>query len=279
MPEADPQKRPRGRPRGSGTTPAQGGTVQALDRGMTLLSALARDGKGSLSDVAGRVAMPPSSAYRLLTTLQGHGIVAFDETAQEWMIGVEAFRIGRAFVHRVSVMEAAREPMRHLMRATGETANLAIADAGSVVFMSQVESLNPVRAFFRPGTRGPLHASGIGKALLAEMDVGGVAGIVARNGLEGFTPRTLTTPERLSADLALTRRRGWAYDDEERYSGMRCIAAPIFDTYGEAVAGVSVSGPTVRFPDIGVEDTATHVREAAAAITDLIGGTMPVREG
>jgi len=279
MADSEPKKRPRGRPRGTGAGgETQGSTVQALDRGMTLLSVLARDGKGNLSDIAMRVGMPPSSAYRLLITMQGHGIVAFDETSQEWMVGVEAFRIGRAFVHRVSVMEAAREPMRLLMRETGETSNLAIADEGGVVFMSQVESHNPIRAFFRPGTRGPLHASGIGKALLAEMDRGEVETILQRNGLAGFTERTLTTPDRLFADLAVSRRRGWAYDDEERYLGMRCIAAPIFDTYGEAVAGVSVSGPTVRFPDSGVTDTAIEVRKAAAAITDLIGGTPPKRE-
>lgn len=278
MTEMEPKKRPRGRPRGSGAkAEAQGGTVQALDRGMTLLSALARDGKGTLSDVALRVGMPPSSAYRLLVTLQGHGMVAFDETAQEWMIGVEAFRIGRAFVHRVSVLDAAREPMRRLMRDTGETANLAIADEDGVVFMGQVESLNPIRAFFRPGTRGPLHASGIGKALLAEMTRAEAERLLGRSGLAGYTPRTLTTPERLFDDLARTRRRGWAYDDEERHLGMRCIAAPVFDTHGEAVAGVSVSGPAVRFPDTEVARMAVRVREAAAAITDLIGGTVPVR--
>ncbi len=278
MADPAPTKRPRGRPRGSGTE-SQGGTVQALDRGLTLLSALARDGKGTLSDIAMRVGMPASSAYRLLTTMQGHGIVAFDDTSQEWMIGVEAFRIGRAFVHRVSVMEAAREPMRRLMRDTGETSNLAIADEGGVVFMSQVESHNPIRAFFRPGTRGPLHASGIGKALLAEMDREDVEKMLRRNGLAEFTARTLTAPDRLFADLTETRRRGWAYDDEERYLGMRCIAAPIFNTYGEAVAGVSVSGPTVRFPDNSVTDTAVKVREAASAITDLIGGTPPKHDG
>jgi len=269
-------KRPRGRPRGSGSDP-QGGTVQALDRGLTLLSALARDGKGTLSDIATRVGIPPSSAYRLLMTMQGHGIVTFDDTAQEWMVGVEAFRIGRAFVHRVSVMDAAREPMRHLMRDTGETANLAIADTGSVVFMSQVESHNPIRAFFRPGTRGPMHASGIGKALLAEMSPEEIEAVVAQHGLAEFTPRTLTTPQGLLADLAQSRTRGWAYDDEERYLGMRCIAAPVFNTYSEAVAGVSVSGPAVRFPDAEVAQTAALVREAARSITDLIGGTPPLR--
>lgn len=276
MTPSDPPKRPRGRPRGSGSTP-QGGTVQALDRGLILLSALARVGKGTLSDIADRAGMPPSSAYRLLMTMQAHGVVDFDETAQEWMIGVEAFRIGRAFVHRVSVVEAAREPMYQLMRETGETANLAIAESGTVVFMSQVESRNPIRAFFRPGTRGALHASGIGKALLAEMTVEDVAAIVKHHGLERFTPQTLTTPEALAADMEATRRRGWAYDDEERHRGMRCIAAPIFDTYGEAVAGVSVSGPTVRFPDADVARTAEHVRHAAETITDRIGGTQPVR--
>ncbi len=270
------QKRPRGRPKGTGGD-APTGTVQALDRGLTVLSALARDGKGRLSDIAMRVGMPPSSAYRLLTTMQAHGLVAFDEAGQDWMIGVEAFRIGSAFIAQVNVTEAAREPMRQLMRDTGETANLAIADEGGVVFMSQVETHNPIRAFFRPGTRGPLHASGIGKALLAEMNRDEVEAILRHRGLPEYTRRTLTTPDRLFTDLENTRTRGWSFDDEERYIGMRCVAASIFNAHGEAVAGISVSGPTVRFPDTRLTEIAGKVREAAANVTARIGGVEPDR--
>ena len=143
-------KRSRGRPR-TQSPDAEGATVQALDRGLMLLSALSKQGEVTLSELAFGVGMPPSSAHRLLVTLQKHGIAAFDETSQNWSVGVEAFRIGSAFTHRTNLVEAGREVMRHLMEETGETANLGIANDGFVVFLSQVDSPNPIRAFFRPG--------------------------------------------------------------------------------------------------------------------------------
>ncbi len=164
------------------------------------------------------------------------------------------------------------------MEDTGETANLGIADAGDVVFVSQVETHNPIRAFFRPGTRGHMHASGIGKALLAELSQRETEAILQKKGLPAFSERTLTRPADLFSNLEASRLRGWSLDDEERYIGMRCIASPIFNLHGEAVAGVSVSGPTVRFSENDLPEIGARVRRAAAAITQEIGGTKPDRD-
>ena len=83
------------------------------------------------------------------------------------------------------------------------------------------------------------------------------------------------TEEALTADLAETRARGYAVDAEEKNLGMRCIAAPIFDVHGEAVAGISVSGPANRIPDDSIAATGGVVRDAAQAVTRGIGGRAP----
>lgn len=264
-------KRPRGRPR-KDLADAPGATAQALDKGLSLLALLANTERATLTEIALSAGMPASTAHRLLTTMQRHGFVEFDETAQDWMVGLEAFRIGSAYLQRTNLVEAARETMRALMEETGETANLGIADAGQVVFVSQVETHNPIRAFFRPGTRGDLHASGIGKALLAEMPRDQAEETLERRGLPSYTGKTLTQPAALFGDLEAARARGWTLDDEERYSGMRCIAAPIFNEHGEAIAGISVSGPTVRLPDALVAEIGAKVRRAADIVTDRVGG-------
>jgi IclR family acetate operon transcriptional repressor len=165
--------------------------------------------------------------------------------------------------------------MHGLMAETGETANLAIADGGQVVFISQVETHEPIRAFFRPGTRGPIHASGIGKALLAYQPPDAIERIVREQGLPAFTPHTITDPDRLVTELAAIRARGWAVDDGERTEGMRCIAAPIFNEFREATAGVSISGPTERMERSRGDDLGARVRAAADRITRAIGGTAP----
>jgi IclR family acetate operon transcriptional repressor len=267
-------KRSRGRPRAFNPNPEQT-TIQALDRAVRVLKVLAESEGMSLTELAEAAGEAPATVYRVLSTFEAHGMVEVDPASQLWFVGQEAFRVGSAFLGRTSLVEQARGVMHGLMAATGETANLAIADGGQVVFISQVETHEPIRAFFRPGTRGPIHASGIGKALLAYHPSEAVARIVREQGLAAFTPHTITDPERLAAELAATRARGRAVDDGERTEGMRCIAAPIFNEFREAVAGISISGPTVRMERRGEAELGGAVRSAADRITRAIGGTAP----
>jgi IclR family acetate operon transcriptional repressor len=176
--------------------------------------------------------------------------------------------MGSAFLRGRKIVDRARVVMQDLMEKTGETANLGLAEDDCVVFVTQVETHQAIRAFFRPGTRTAFHASGIGKAVLSHMDPERVAMLIDRLGLETYTDRTVATLPELMRDLAEARVRGWAVDDEERNLGMRCVAAAVFNEHGEPVGGVSVSGPTVRVtPEIG-----PVVRDAAAEVTTMIGG-------
>lgn len=265
-------KRSRGRPRAFSAEPAA--TIQSLDRALRILKVLAGSEGMSLTELADAAEQSPATIYRVLTTFEAHGIVDHQPARQLWFVGQEAFRIGSAFLGRSNLVEQARGVMRELMAETGETANLAIADGGQVVFLSQVETHEPIRAFFRPGTRGPIHASGIGKALLAYYPVERIDRIVRDQGLPAFTVRTITDRACLIEALAATRARGWAIDDEERTEGMRCIAAPIFNEFREAIAGISVSGPAVRMSHDRGDDFGARVRAAADRITRAIGGAL-----
>lgn len=269
-------RKTRGRPR-SGGPDRPAATVQALDRALGLLRSLAKTDEATLTELALRTGMPPSTAHRLLMTMQRHDIVGFDESTQHWMVAVEAFRIGSSFARRTNVVQAGRAVMRALMEATGETANIGIIADGDVVFISQIETPRTIRAFFRPGTRGPMHASGIGKALLAELPREEVERILQTKGLPSFTPGTLTSPGDLHADLERTRTRGWSIDNEERNIGMRCLAAAIFNEHGEAVAGISISGPAARMSDEKLGEFGPLVKRAARKVTEAIGGKMPPR--
>lgn len=271
-------RRGRGRPR-SNTSSSPAASVQSLDRALTLLGQVAVSDGLSLTELSQRAGFAPSTAHRLLMTLQSHGMVDFLDDLQHWVIGVEAYRIGSAFLRRTNVVEIGRAVMHDLMEASGETVNLAIADDGDVVFISQVETHEAIRAFFRPGSRGPMHASGIGKALLAELPDRKVRQILQKQGLAGFTAKTIVDSAQLLAELHTTRHRGWALDDEERNLGMRCVAASIYNEHGEAVAGISVSGPTVRIPDQRIGELGPQVKRAADRITASIGGCLPARSG
>jgi IclR family acetate operon transcriptional repressor len=266
--------RPRGRPKSFHDKTDQN-TIQSLDRAMMILRVVSEAGGLTLSDLATRTGQSAATVYRVLTTLQTHGFVEIEEPGQLWHVGAGAFRVGSEFMRRTKVVERARQPMTQLMRASGETANLGVESRDQVLFLSQVETHETIRAFFAPGTLGAMHVSGIGKALLAWYPVERVHQIVTQQGLARFTERSLGSEAALLADLEVTRQRGFAIDDEERAEGMRCVAAPIFNAYGEPVAGLSVSGPAFRMTVEAAAGVGELVRSAADEVTKATGGRVP----
>lgn len=263
------ERRARGRPRAFEDKTDQN-TIQSLDRAMMILEALGTTGGGTLTELATHLGQSPATVYRVLTTLLARGIAEFDAVQQTWHVGAGAFRIGSAFLRRTNLVERARPVMQALMGTTGETANLGVECGVSVLFVSQVETHESIRAFFPPGTQSPMHASGIGKALLAEFPEPKFATLMA-GGLARFTDRTLTTRSALLADLAATRERRYAVDDEERNMGMRCVAAPVFNATETVVAGISISGPTARVTPERIAPLGECIRDAAAELSRRLG--------
>lgn len=262
--------RRRGRPsRKAAAVPSP--TIQAVDRALDLLSLLSAHDGMTLSELAGRLGQSVATMHRLLASLAAREMVEIDPANQAWHIGPEAFRLGSSFLRRSNVVERSRPVMRELTAETRETSNLGIEWNGQVLFVGQVETHEFIRAFFRPGTLSPLHASGIGKALLSSYEPVRVDAVLREAHFERFTERTLSTRAALMEELELTRRRGYAFDNEERAKGMRCIAAPVLNGFREPVAGISISGPSERIPDAHVEAIGATVRAAAKRISTLLG--------
>lgn len=266
---AEPTRK-RGRPRKD--APETSGTIQALDRALDMLDMLAAHPGLTLSEVAEQMKQSPSTVHRVLHTLAARGVAESDPATQTWHIGPATFRLGSAFMRRSGIVERARPILRTLMEHTGETANLGILNGDAVLFVSQAETHETIRAFFPPGTRSPLHASGIGKALLAFGRTEILRMLLDKAELPRFTDKTLTTAEALQEDTIRIRARGFSFDDEERTRGMRCIAAPVFDLTGEAVAGLSVSGPTHRIGHEHVKTLGAAVAASAQELTQALGG-------
>ncbi|MEL6620366.1 MAG: HTH-type transcriptional regulator BhcR [Pseudomonadota bacterium] len=264
-------RRARGRPRGWDDKTAQN-TIKSLDRAMEVFEYLSEAQGKPLSALASETGQSAATVYRILVTLEGRGLVEFDPEDQVWHIGPRAFVIGARFLRRTSLVERARPILRKLMEATGETANLGVEKGGMVLFLSQVETHESIRAFFPPGTLSPMHASGIGKALLAQMDAGRFDRWYRTHPPERFTEHTLLDRDVLAAALADIRARGYSIDGEEKNLGMRCIAAPVFDMNREAVAGISVSGPTSRVGSGAIDRLSRAVIDAAGDLSKAIGG-------
>jgi IclR family transcriptional regulator, acetate operon repressor len=255
---------------------AKSGAVQSVDRAMLLLEALGEDEEGyRLTDLAIRTGLSPSTAHRLLTTLEKRRFVAFDQSDNMWHIGRQSFAIGSAFIRRRNFVAPALPFLRRLRDLTHETANLGIVDDGEVIVLTQVESREIMRAITKVGGRVPMVTSGIGKAILATYADEEVVAIIQRHGMKRLTPKSVVRAGELRDALETVRRDGYAIDDQEFLMGLRCVAAVVYNDQAEALAGISVSGLASRVPRERVSELGRLVRETARELTLALGGRMP----
>ncbi|GHE21299.1 IclR family transcriptional regulator domain-containing protein [Halomonas urumqiensis] len=268
------KRRTAGRPAGSGKSVS--GHSQSLVRGLNLLERLSASPGGlALSELAEQADLAPSTTHRLLQALQSQGFVIQDAELGVWKIDVKTFRIGNSFLEARDFVGTSRPFLRRLTAQTGETANLGIRDNGTAVFLAQSESPQMMRMITRLGSRAPLHASGVGKALMAWLPDDELERVLSEQGLTQVTENTLATPQALREGLAEIRRQGFAGDREEHAIGLHCVAACIHDQHGIPLAAISVSGPVARIPEARLLELGALVRDTAAEITAHLGGRIP----
>ena len=258
------------------TTSTRTGQVQSLTRALSILNLIAKNPLGlSLTAIAKSLSLAPSTTHRLLTTLQEERYVQYDRDASRWQIAMQAFVTGNGFLVSRDLSTVARPYMRRLMELSGETVNLAIADGDKAIYLAQVESREMMRVFSKPGNSVPMHCSGVGKAILMTMDGPDVARIIENQSLTKVTDKTITDPEILYDELAKSRARGFAVDDEEHAVGLRCAAAIIHDEHAEPLAGLSISGPAARISKDRLIELGRITVEIATEVTAALGGRLP----
>lgn len=276
MTPPEPAKRGK-KPRGAVSTNVQAtGQVQSLTRGLTLLELIAQaNGSVALTDLAQQAGLPNSTTHRLLTTMQQQGFVRQVGDLGFWTIGSHAFIVGSSFLQSRNLLAMVHPMLRKLMEASGETVNLAVLDNSDhqAIIIDQVQCTALMRMSAPIGGKLPMHASGAGKAFLANLSDAQVSSLLHRKGLHAYTHATLVSPVHLKEDLAQIRRRGYSFDDEEHALGLRCIAACLFDEHREPFAAISISGPISRITDDRVTELGALVISAAKEVTLAYGGT------
>src|SRR5437868_2059297 len=255
--------------------PRDGG-VQSVDRALQIMEALAEDDEGyRLTDLAIRIGLPPSTAHRLLTTLENRRFVQFDREESKWHIGAQSFVVGSTFTRRRNCAAQALPYLRKLRDQTRETANLAVVDDESIIVVSRIESREIMRSLTKVGGRVAMIASGLGKAVLATYSNEDVSAIIHHHGMPRLTEKSIVRPGDLFKELEKVRRQGYAIDDEEACMGLRCIAAVVYNDCAEPLAAISVSGMTSRLTDERLPMLGQTVRDVAAELTVALGGAMP----
>ncbi|WP_067168751.1 IclR family transcriptional regulator [Microtetraspora niveoalba] len=193
----------------------------------------------SLTDVVRRTGLPRSSVHRILDQLVQ--LRALERAGSRYRLGLGLIELGGLAAHQNRLREVCRPHLDALHESTGAMVHLAILDGHEIVYLERLGGASNGRIPSRLGGRQPAYCTGAGKALLAFSCEGTVAQVIA----EGMPPRTantITRPQLLRQELARVRDRGVAFDREENYRGIFCVAAPLRDTTGRPVAAISLSG-------------------------------------
>jgi IclR family KDG regulon transcriptional repressor len=250
-------------------------TIQALHHALTVLETFLEPGNAvqGVSEIGERLAMNKSRVFRILTTFEQHRFVQRDPETKQYQLGVALMVFGEAVRRRLEVIQVASPILDELAEITGETVHLGIVDGDEAVCVARRMSQHSVRLYAEVGRRAPLHVGGIPKLLLAYLPADERRRILHHSSLNVITDLTITDPDELERHVAQIQTHGYHVSVGDLDPDVHSIAAPIYDHSGQVVAGLSVAGPSPRFPPDKVQEYIDLVCQAAARISHLIGYT------
>jgi DNA-binding IclR family transcriptional regulator len=240
-------------------------TVRSSEKTLRILEAIHELGGVGVTELAKYLDMSKATVHHHLSTLEQNEYVVNDGST--YRTGLKLLEMGERARRQSGLFEIAKPDVNELADQTGELANLMIEEHGRGVYVHIASGEQAIRLDTRVGTRQYLHTSALGKAILAHMPEERFEAVIDRHGLPAQTPNTVTEKEVLEEELDEIRKRGVAFDGEERAEGIRCVAAPITDNQNQLVGAVSVSAPSARMkhdrfrnkiPEL-VRDTATVI--------------------
>lgn len=243
-------------------------THRSLERGLRVLEAAAASGGlTTLAEMARRTGLHRSTAHHLMRTLVGLGYLDQDESTRGYQLSAKLFRLtGRTWTPE-QLGQIADPFVATLTARTGEGASFAAYRNGIVRIVAKFDSEGPVRVVQDVGSRRPIHATAVAKAVLAWLPEHELDGLVRRARFERFTPNTITNRAALLAELRRVRAAGYAVDDEEHIEGIRCIAAPVFGYDGQVLGSLCAVGPKSRMTQQKLRRLRAPLTEQAHALS------------
>lgn len=251
---------------GEGRGPAA--LVQSVDRAIAVLELLASRGESGITEIAGELGVHKSTASRLVSVLEGRGLVEQLGQRGKYAIGFGMVRLAGAAIGRMDLAGLGQPCCQALADRFGETANIAVLDGDVVINIVQARGAAAVSAQNWVGQRTPAHATSSGKVLLAYSPR---RAAILDLGLPEYTPHTITDRAALTAQLDRVPTDGYAATFEELEIGLHAVAVPVRGPAGDVVAAISVSGPSYRLPRKRVHELAPELTAAAAELATHLG--------
>jgi DNA-binding IclR family transcriptional regulator len=242
-------------------------TVPALERGLRLLACFSPSQPvWSAPDLARTLALPRSTVFRMLTTLENMGYL--QRSGTEYRLGLSVLRLGYDYLSTQPLAQLAEPVLQSLCDRLGFTTNLALLDGTSVVYVARIAPAGAFQGAVRVGSRLPAHATVLGRALLQDMDAGQLRELFGGSELPQFSESTPRSVDQLLQLLQQDHERGYAMGEGFYEPGVSSIAAPVRDAQGRIVAGL---GMAVAFTEIAPGRMAEWVEQVRAAADELAG--------
>ncbi|WP_035839454.1 IclR family transcriptional regulator [Kitasatospora azatica] len=247
--------------------------MKSVTRSLRILEAVAQHQPVTVGELTKLFELPKSTVQRTLVTLAEAGWLRANRTdTTRWEIGARVLVVRPAALQGSSLFAAAREPMIRLRDAANETVHLSVPDAlQCMVVVDRVDCDRAVRTFHTIGDTSPLHATAVGRAVLAHLPKRDVEELVAR-GLERFSDTTPADPDELRAELDRIRADGYSINRNQYRPGVCALAAPVLDGGGTPLAAVGISMPDSRYNEDRVLEWGRLVAGTAAEVTERLRG-------
>jgi DNA-binding IclR family transcriptional regulator len=250
--------------------------VQTIERVTSILEILGQNPQGmSIRDLSLKVNLPKGTTHRLLSSLFYFGYVRQDPKTRNYLLGFKLVELGNLLLSQLDLRKEAEPFLRDLSERTKETVHMVFLDRDEIVYIDKVEmDHNPsgLRMASRVGLRNPAHSCAVGKVLLSHLSDEELDHLIKKKGLIRRTENTITDPLQLKEHLKSVRNQGYAIDDEENEKGIRCVAAPIYNEVGKAVAAVSISGPAFQVTKKVIQESLKkEVMKTALKISQRLG--------
>lgn len=244
--------------------------IQSLDRGLVILQLVARSKHPvSLGELAELLDIDRSSAFRLAHTLRRRGFLSCPPGRKDYVLGSSMWTLSRQYDWSNMLVKVADPELKQLATQINETAHLAIREGKSALFIDSAHATHVIAVAGQTGELVPLHCTAHGKALIADADESELHSQFGLGPLQMYTKNTITTIKGLAKECAAIRERGYATDESEYTSEMRCVASPI--RLGDDIVGsIGISAPTSRFAKSLYNDYGTKIRNVATRIGEAL---------
>jgi DNA-binding IclR family transcriptional regulator len=246
--------------------------MKSLTKALDIIDAVAKLGSAGIREISSITGFPPATTHRIAATLVKQHYFNQDPVTKHYSLALRFLELGSMVQQQFDLPTVARPHLQHLMSETGESANLAIWDDDSAVYLDQVQSdKSMLKIFTRLGTRVPLYSTGVGKMLMSRWSKSELDSYLKRTKLISYTPNTLVSRSKIVKELDRIAERGFAVDNEEMEEGVRCVAALVFDHKQQVVAAVSISGAALRITPSRIDDFGAKVKQCAYDISHDLG--------